>query len=422
MNARILSSKTIKMRNFLLVLLSSLLIQSSFAQSANDLFKTGDSLYKVKDYKNAAIAYSAAINKQGSSTALSRYRMEAGYWSMANVPDSAFYVLDYISKSDKLTKVDWQRIEYGADYAAIQNDKRWQKVLENIRKQAEKNGYPQEEFIYGRKDGIALTLVCIKPKVKPNGKAIIYVISGSWFSSYNGIEVPTEAAEQFLAKGYSVFAVMHGSQPRYAIPDAISDIKRAVRYIRYNAGKFGIDPTHIGITGTSAGGHLSLLVATADDKINATAPDPVDRVSSRVQAIAVLFPPTDLLNWGGPGLNMVNAKELLKVGKAWGAVDFRVWNEKYALYEEVSDTAARTKIGWDISPINFVSPDDPPVFIIHGDADVTVPLQQSQAIIAKFKEAGVPNNFIIKKGGRHNGDDMKPEWLQFVDWFDKYLK
>jgi acetyl esterase/lipase len=214
---------------------------------------------------------------------------------------------------------------------------------------------------------------------------------------------------------------MHGSQPRYAIPDAVSDIKRAVRYIRYNAGKFGIDPAHIGITGTSAGGHLSLLVATADDKINLTAPDPVDRVSSRVQAIAVLFPPTDLLNWGGPGMNMVNAKELLKAGKAWGAVDFRIWNEKYALYEEVADTAARSKIGWEISPINFVSADDPPVFIIHGDADQTVPLQQSQAIIAKFKEAGVPSNFIIKKGGRHNGDDMKPEWLGFVDWFDKYL-
>ncbi|MBK9569212.1 MAG: alpha/beta hydrolase fold domain-containing protein [Chitinophagaceae bacterium] len=64
-----------------------------------------------------------------------------------------------------------------------------------------------------------------------------------------------------------------------------------MRYIRYNAGKFGIDPDHIGITGGSAGGHLSLAVATADDKMNPTAPDPVDRVSSRVQAIAVLFPP-----------------------------------------------------------------------------------------------------------------------------------
>jgi acetyl esterase/lipase len=90
-------------------------------------------------------------------------------------------------------------------------------------------------------------------------------------------------------KVFSVFAVFHGSQPRYAIPDEVEDLKRAVRYIRYNGLKFGIDPNHIGITGGSSGGNLALLVATADDKINTTASDPVDRVSSRVQAIAVFI-------------------------------------------------------------------------------------------------------------------------------------
>ncbi len=410
------------MRNFIFCFCNLLLAQLSFGQNAGDPYKLADSLYKAKDYKNAATAYNAVISMQNNNAAISRYRVAAGSWAMANVPDSAFYLLESISKSGKLTKVDLQRIEYGADYAPIQKDKRWEKILDNIRKQAEKNSYPQEEFIYGRKDGIALTLVCIKPKVKSNGKAIIYVVSGSWFSSYNGIEISTEAAEQFLVKGYTVFAVIHGSQPRYAIPDAVSDIKRAVRYIRYNAGKFSIDPNHIGITGTSAGGHLSLVIATADDKVNPTAPDPVDRVSSRVQAVAVLFPPTDLLNWGGPGLNLINAKEPLKIARTWGAVDFRIWNDKFALYEDVNDTAERNKIAKEVSSLYFVSPDDPPVFIIHGDADPTVPLQQSRSIIARLNEAGVPNRFVIKKGGKHNGDDMKPEWLEFVDWFDKYLK
>jgi len=269
---------------------------------------------------------------------------------------------------------------------------------------------------------MGLTLVCIKPKAKPNGKAIISVQSGSWFSSYNGIEINTTETEQYLKKGYTVFTVMHGSQPRFAIPDAVSDIKRAVRYIRYHAGKFNIDPDRIGITGISAGGHLSLVVATADDKINATAPDPVDRVSSRVQAIAVLFPPTDLLNWGGAGFNFVNAKPILIANGTWGAIEFRVYNDKTNLFEEVTDTTARNKIGKEISPVNFVSSDDPPVFIMHGDADPTVPLQQSQSIIAKFIEAGVPNRFVMKKGGRHNPVDMNPEWQEFVDWFDKYLK
>ncbi|MEK7227209.1 MAG: alpha/beta hydrolase, partial [Bacteroidota bacterium] len=370
-----------KKTGFLLLILLS--AHSLFAQTANELYKKGESLYKLKEYKNAATAYAGGIRQEGKSAAINRYSALASRWAMSGEADSAFHYLTLISQSDKVTKVNARNIEFDTDFLPVKNDSRWQPVLSKIQKQAETNGYPQEEFIYGRKDGIALTLVCIKPKVKPNGKAIISVVSGSWFSSYNGIEMSTTTAEQYLAKGYTVFGVVHGSQPRYAIPDAVNDIKRAVRYIRYNAAKFNIDPDRIGITGASAGGHLSLAVATADDKINASAPDPVDRVSSRVQAIAILFPPTDLLNWGGPGLNMVSAKELLKPARAWGAVDFKVWNDRFSLYEEVTDTAARNKIGKEVSPINFVSTDDPPVFIIHGDADPTVPLQQSQSIITR---------------------------------------
>ena len=410
------------MRNFILLLFSFSIAQLSFTQNAVKFYKAGDSLYKVKDFKNAAVAYADGIREEGKAAAINRHLLLTSYWSLANEADSAFYYLQAIAESEKINRVHVSNLENEANFIAVKNDKRWPPVFNKIKQQAEKNGYLQEEFIYGRKDGIGLTVVVIKPKIKPNGKAIISVQSGSWVSGYNGIEINTTYMEQYLKKGYTLFAVMHGSQPRYAIPDAISDLKRAIRYIRYNAGKFGIDPDHIGITGGSAGGHLALAVATADEKINTAAADPVDRVSSRVQAVAILFPPTDFLNWGGPGFNFVNAKEMLKSRGAWGAVDFRIFNEKSRLYEEVTDTAVRSRIGMDISPMNFVSQDDPPVFIMHGDADPTVPLQQSKNIIARFNETGVPNRFIIKKGGKHNGDDMMPEWLEFADWFDKYLK
>ena len=417
-----IKTKLYIMRNFILLLFSLSIAQLSFTQNAIKFYKAGDSLYKVKDFKNAAVAYADGIREEGKAAAINRHLLLTSYWSLANEADSAFYYLQAIAESEKINRVHVSNLENEANFIAVKNDKRWPPVFNKIKQQAEKNGYLQEEFIYGRKDGIGLTVVVIKPKIKPNGKAIISVQSGSWVSGYNGIEINTTYMEQYLKKGYTLFAVMHGSQPRYAIPDAISDLKRAVRYIRYNAGKFGIDPDHIGITGGSAGGHLALAVATADEKINTAAADPVDRVSSRVQAVAILFPPTDFLNWGGPGFNFVNAKEMLKSRGAWGAVDFRIFNEKSRLYEEVTDTAVRSRIGMDISPMNFVSPDDPPVFIMHGDADPTVPLQQSKNIIARFNETGVPNRFIIKKGGKHTGDDMMPEWLEFADWFDKYLK
>jgi acetyl esterase/lipase len=269
---------------------------------------------------------------------------------------------------------------------------------------------------------MGLLMTQLKPKGKSNGKAIISVQAGSWFSNFTMIERGVYYKRQYLDKGYNVFMVVLGSQPRYAIPDQIEDLKRAVRYIRYNAKQLAIDPDHIGIEGGSAGGHLSLVIATADDKIDINASDPIDRVSSRVQAAAVLFPPTDFFNWGFPGAATINQRGIQTQLKVYGAFDFRVWNNSTLTYDPVTDTTARNKIGREISPIYAVSPDDPPIFIIHGDADMVVPLQQSQTFVAKLKETGVTNKYIIKRGGRHNPDDMKPELNQFVDWFDKYLK
>ena len=410
------------MKYIILIVLCILTTQFSFAQNANQFYRRADSLYNIKDFKNSAIAYNEGIRLQGTTTGFNRYLSAASSWILANTPDSAFYLLNILSQNDKLTQSDYKNIESAKELAALQSDKRWKQLLAAVQKQADANTYPQEEFVYGRKDGMGLLMTQLKPKGKSNGKAIISVQAGSWFSNFTMVERGVYYKRQYLDKGYNVFMVVLGSQPRYAIPDQIEDLKRAVRYIRYNAKQLGIDPDHIGIEGGSAGGHLSLAIATADDKINTNASDPVDRVSSRVQAAAVLFPPTDFFNWGFPGAAMVNVRGPQIQARVYGAFDFRVLNNTTAIYEPVSDTSARNKIGKEISPIYAVSSDDPPIFIIHGDADMVVPLQQSQTFIAKLKEAGVTNNYIIKKGGRHNPDDMKPELDQFVDWFDKYLK
>ena len=410
------------MKNTILLLFCILSTFFSIAQNANQIYRKADSLYTLKDFKNAALAYNEGIKLQAAAAGFSRYLSAASSWAMANLPDSAFSMLDKISKNEKVVQSDYYNIESAKDLAALHPDKRWKPLLAAVQKQADANTFPQEELVYGRKDGMGLLMTHLKPKVRSNGKAIISVQAGSWFSNFLMIERSVYYKREYLDKGYNVFMVVLGSQPRYAIPDQIDDLKRAVRYIRYNAKKLGIDPNHIGIEGASAGGHLSLAIATADEKINKNASDPVDRVSSKVQAAAVLFPPTDFFNWGLPGLSMINAREQQTQARVYGAFDFRVWNNATTTFEVVTDTSARNKIGREISPIYAVSPDDPPIFIVHGDADMTVPVQQSQTFVAKLKEAGVTNNFIIKKGGRHNADDMKTELDQFADWFDKYLK
>jgi len=410
------------MKYITLILLCILATFFSIAQNANQFYRKADSLYTAKEFKSSAIAFNEGIKLQGATAGFNRYISSASSWTMANVSDSAFYVLNMLSQNEKLTQSDYKNIESAKELAPLHSDKRWKQLLAAVQKQADANTYPQEEFVYGRKDGMGLLMTQLKPKGKSNGKAIISVQAGSWFSNFGMIERGVYYKRQYLDKGYNVFMVVLGSQPRYAIPDQIDDLKRAVRYIRYNAKQLGIDPDHIGIEGGSAGGHLSLAIATADEKINTTTSDPVDRVSSRVQAAAVLFPPTDFFNWGFPGAAMVNVRGPQIQARVYGAFDFKIMNNTTAIYEPVTDTTARNKIGKEISPIYAVSSDDPPIFIIHGDADMVVPLQQSQTFVAKLKVAGVANNFIIKKGGRHNPDDMKPELNQCVDWFDKYLK
>lgn len=282
--------------------------------------------------------------------------------------------------------------------------------------------YTKTELIYGRKDGMALTMLMHAPKQQANGKAIIYVLSGNWVSSERMLDAFPKASALYIDAGYTVFGVMVGCQPRYAIPDEIIDLKRAVRFVRYNAKQYGIDPDHIGITGSSSGGHLSLMIATADDVADAKSFDPVDKVSARVQAAAVFYPPTDFLNYGKPNsFSQVSQAGLALMGVA-GAFDFKVWNDTTRTYVSVTSMEKKAQIAKEISPINFVTPDDPPVFIIYGNKDIVVPTQQSESIIAKFREAGVPCEFMIKEGGGHGWRNREVEEKNFVTWFDKYLK
>ncbi|HNH21662.1 MAG TPA: prolyl oligopeptidase family serine peptidase, partial [Ferruginibacter sp.] len=282
--------------------------------------------------------------------------------------------------------------------------------------------YTKNETIYGRKDGMALTMTVLTPKKKVNGKAIIYVLSGNWISSERMLDAFSERTGLYIDAGYTLFGVMVGCQPRYAIPDEIEDLKRAVRFVRYHAANYKIDPDRIGITGSSSGGHLSLMIATSDNVINPKSKDPVDKVSSRVQAAAVFYPPTDFLNYGKANtFSQVSQAGLAFMGLA-GAFDFKVFSDSTRTYVSITDMEKKREIAKEISPITHVSSDDPPVLIIHGNKDFVVPMQQSESIIAEFKEMKVPCHFIMREGGAHGWPNRDVEEKNFIDWFDKYLK
>ena len=255
------------------------------------------------------------------------------------------------------------------------------------------------DLVYGHKDGLAMTLDVLKPKSGANGAAIVYMVSGGWVSRWSP---PKEAAERFqflLDNGFTMVIVRHGSSPRYHVPDAVSDVRRAVRFVRFHAKEWGVDPNRLGVHGGSAGGHLSLVLGLASDAGDPAADEPFMRESNRVASVVAYYPPVDLRTMAR---GAVPATE----GQRFPALNFE--KEKAA----------------DISPILFVTPDDPPTLLIHGDADTTVNISHSQRMFQALQENKIKSNFITLPGAGHGFRDADAAKAQaaLVAWFEDTLK
>lgn len=273
----------------------------------------------------------------------------------------------------------------------------------------------KEDVIYGRKFGVALTMDVFTPGGTKNGAGIIMAVSGGWYSNKTAIN--RFFFNEMLKRGYVVFAVVHGSQPKFTIPEVLEDMNRATRFIRYHAKEYGVDPDRIGITGGSAGGHLSLMQGCASQPGNEKAKDPVDRVSSKVAAVGCFFPPTDFLNYGKEGEICLGTGTLKDF---WAPFDFHTFDGKRG-FTPITDMEKRKEWGKKISPIYHVNKDSAPTLIIHGDADKLVPIQQAELIIAKLKENNVPCELVTKEGKQHGWAGMEKDIVTIADWFDKYL-
>ena len=272
------------------------------------------------------------------------------------------------------------------------------------------------DVIYGRKSGLALTMDVFTPR-KPNGFGVISVVSGGWFSNPKSINVAFY--QPLLDRGYTVFAVVHGSQPKFTLPEIVEDMHRAVRFIRHDAKKYAIEPDRIGIMGASAGGHLSLMMGTAGTKGDPKATDPVDRESSAVQAVACFFPPTDFLNYGKKGREMID-RQFQPPFTA--AVDYQEFDREKALYRRITDKEKLREISKQVSPMSHLTKTSAPSLLISGDKDELVPFQQSVAFVDRCKEVGVAAKLETRKGAGHGWLTILLDLPLFADWFDLHLR
>jgi acetyl esterase/lipase len=237
---------------------------------------------------------------------------------------------------------------------------------------------------YSTRDNKPLMLDVFQPP-KPNGAGVVFMVSG----------------------GYTVFAVRHISQPECTIGDLTADVIRSVRFVRLHAKEYGVDSNRLGVIGGSSGGHLSLMIGTTGGPGDPNSTDEVERESSAVQCVACFYPPTDLLN--------------LK-----GSTEFVGEDEPPKSFKKGFGPLAESKDTWkvlgrELSPIYHITPQMPPTFIVHGEADTLVPIDQSERFIAEAKAQGCTVKFETRPEKGHGWPTMVFDIIKFADWFDQHL-
>ena len=257
------------------------------------------------------------------------------------------------------------------------------------------------DVVYGRKAGMMLSYDVIQNPERTNGATVMFMASMGWFSGWSPPEGYVaekvhdgfEHFPQLVEKGYTLVIVRHGSAPWFKVPDAVADVRLAIRHFKLKAGDFGVDPDRIGIIGGSAGGHLALMLGTSSDDGDQEAKQPVGKVSSRVAAVVAYYPPVDLRKRVGPS-------------EQFPALDFD---------EELAD---------DVSPLLFVTSDDAPTLLIHGREDWLVTPDNSEKIHDALQKSGVTSKLIMyeKVGHAFGGKEGHEASAELIAWFEEHLK
>ncbi len=266
--------------------------------------------------------------------------------------------------------------------------------------------------VFGKNGGVALQLDIIKPKALKGQKVpiCVYFHGGGWRSGNRyGIYNPIKIERVLLFQlGFAVASVDYRLTQQAKHPAQINDCKLAIRFLRKNADKYGIDPNRIGVWGHSAGGHLVALLGTANDKDGLEGPG-LEGVSSSVQAVVELYGPTDLL---------------LPVGEVgWVGITEQLLGCKPKKCPERAKNA---------SPVTYADKNDPPTIIIHGDRDSAILYLQGEAFAKKLKQVGADVALIKVKNAEHTftpypwGSKISPK-LSYIRWliaahFARYLE
>jgi acetyl esterase/lipase len=260
----------------------------------------------------------------------------------------------------------------------------------------------EPDLIYSQADGTPLRLDLARP---PEGAgpfpAVVCIHGGGWVGGSR--KQMSTTIEVLARRGYVAVVPDYRLAPKHPFPAAVEDCKAAVRWLRGNAERYRIDSNRIGTVGLAAGGHLACLlgVTNPEDGLEGAGGYP-DR-SSKVQAVVSFFGPTDLT----AGVWSKQARELNLVPFLGGSLA-----EKPEVYRKAS-------------PLHYPCKEGPPFLFLHGSADSTVPLQQSEDLAARIRQGGGSATVVTFSGEGHRFKDPKilqQSIDQMLTFFDKALK
>jgi acetyl esterase/lipase len=238
---------------------------------------------------------------------------------------------------------------------------------------------------------------------------IVHIHGGGWMG---GSKFPCPVALMVL-KGYAVASVEYRFSQKAKFPAQIQDCQAAIRWLRAHAQDYNFDTEHVGAVGGSAGGHLSALVGTAGGKNAFPKIGGNEELSDRVQAVCDIFGPTDFSTVVQQAAEDKNVKNIFE------------FNTPKDPYSSLIGTKLDDKEKADaVSPVHYVSKDNPPFVILHGTHDTLVPYAQSEEFAGVLKEKGVEVWLQKLPGSGHgNGGFGKPGIIKLMqDFFDKHLQ
>ena len=257
----------------------------------------------------------------------------------------------------------------------------------------------ERDILYARTGSRALHLDLFLPRQGAGPfPAVVYIHGGGW---RNGSKEAFQRQAAYMAtKGFAGACIEYRLSGEAVYPAALDDAKAAVRWMRLNAKRNRMDPGRIGAAGGSAGGHLAAMLGTTGGLTRFEGNSGNSGVSSSVQAVAAFNPVLDLSTLGKQFDNEATRTIALFLGKSW--------NEAPELWA-------------DASPFTHVGPASAPMLLLHGDADTTVPYEQSVAMLARLKAAGVDACLYPAKAANHGFFNAPPWFVPALEQMEKFF-